>query len=122
MSAEGRSNVQGNEQLTAGHDMDGHGVNRLGRSRAQFSGGLWLSWDGGSFLFQLGSALASMQREVCLEKKVGMEACPCPSSQPEVQEGSNSPTRKAEPILKDLGHVPCHQGTKVWVVIHGLVQ
>lgn len=49
MSAEGRSNVQGNEQLTAGHDMDGHGVNRLGRSRAQFSGGLWLSWDGGSF-------------------------------------------------------------------------
>lgn len=29
--------------------MDRHGVNRLNTSRAQLSGGLWLSWDGGSF-------------------------------------------------------------------------
>lgn len=66
-------------KLTGGHDMDGNGVNRLDRSRAQLSGGLWLCWDGGSFCplptriptrAILGPGHAAMQREVCLEKKV----------------------------------------------------
>lgn len=49
MSAEGRSNVRGNERLTDGHSADGHRVDRLNGSRAWLSGDLWLSWDGGSF-------------------------------------------------------------------------